>query len=273
VGLGQKQGINIDMLDMESITSLLKRLACRKVVLTGGEPLLHEDLLEMVKCLNKIGANVSISTNGTLLTMEKIALLSEAGLKGLSFSYISREYQENLQRNGQWNIESYCQIAKKFGIESNVIVTLTRENFKNVYVTFNYLRKTAKPDNIVFTPVSIESVNKKCFRLDHLSLLEKQKLIDSLELWATEYNYEGYLNLISANLLAPQLNYRNFCTKQNSIVIFPDGNIRPCFSIKTPIIGHVSSPRIFELVEEFNNTFFYDCFSYNCLCQAQFKDR
>lgn len=56
------------------------------VILTGGEPLLREDLLELAAYGNGLGLRMVAATNGTLLTPEIAARLLEAGVQRVSIS-------------------------------------------------------------------------------------------------------------------------------------------------------------------------------------------
>ena len=55
-------------------------------ILSGGEPLLRNDLPEITRFASSRGATVVIGTNGTLLTDEKIAELKDAGVSGVAVS-------------------------------------------------------------------------------------------------------------------------------------------------------------------------------------------
>lgn len=77
-------------LTREEIVRFVKvaaRVGIRRVRLTGGEPLLRADLVEIVRDLKKIPdiRDVSITTNGSLLA-PKLAALKEAGLNRINFS-------------------------------------------------------------------------------------------------------------------------------------------------------------------------------------------
>jgi len=59
-----------------------------KVVLHNwGEPLLHPNILKIIKIINILGFKVGFTTNGTLLTHDKLIELKEAGLDKLDISY------------------------------------------------------------------------------------------------------------------------------------------------------------------------------------------
>ena len=79
------------LLNFEEITRISKvfaSLGVRKIRLTGGEPLLRKDLPMLISQLAKINSikDISLTTNGVLLT-EKMALeLKKAGLKRITIS-------------------------------------------------------------------------------------------------------------------------------------------------------------------------------------------
>lgn len=64
----------------------LKRLKVVFITLNGGEPLLHPQITELVKYINKRGMTPMMNSNGWLLTPEKIKALNEAGLYGMQIS-------------------------------------------------------------------------------------------------------------------------------------------------------------------------------------------
>jgi radical SAM protein with 4Fe4S-binding SPASM domain len=56
------------------------------LILSGGEPLLRDDLAEIAAYASRHGATVVVGTNGTLLTDDRIAALQEAGVRGVAVS-------------------------------------------------------------------------------------------------------------------------------------------------------------------------------------------
>lgn len=56
------------------------------VILTGGEPLLRPDIMEIAAYGTKLGLRMVLATNGTLLTEEKVSQMKEAGIKRVSVS-------------------------------------------------------------------------------------------------------------------------------------------------------------------------------------------
>lgn len=65
----------------------LKILGCKSITLSGGEPTLRSDLVEIVSYASqKCRMEVSLNTNGFLLKEGKIKTLLEAGLDSVTFS-------------------------------------------------------------------------------------------------------------------------------------------------------------------------------------------
>lgn len=76
------------IMTFEDIVTLVKasqRLGFRKVRLTGGEPLLRQDIGELVSMLHGLGIRVSLTTNGSLLALKSRELKS-AGLDSINVS-------------------------------------------------------------------------------------------------------------------------------------------------------------------------------------------
>lgn len=89
LGVGKK-----NELEFEQISRLLKdyrRLGGVKFSLFGGEPLMREDILEIVKMSTSLGLSSVLCTNGLLLTEQKAVDLRKAGLCAIEFSLDSMD--------------------------------------------------------------------------------------------------------------------------------------------------------------------------------------
>lgn len=68
------------------IDNLSKEKKLKAIWLSGGEPLMRKDIVEICKYISNYGIEPSLSTNGILLTPEKIKQLEEAGVKYMHLS-------------------------------------------------------------------------------------------------------------------------------------------------------------------------------------------
>jgi MoaA/NifB/PqqE/SkfB family radical SAM enzyme len=65
---------------------LLAALGTGIITLSGGEPLLHPELDEIIRRIRVHGIIATVITNGYLLTPERIQRLNRAGLEHLQIS-------------------------------------------------------------------------------------------------------------------------------------------------------------------------------------------
>ena len=91
------------------------------LIITGGEPLLHPHLHEIVECASSAGMTVVLGTNGTLLTERSALRLKDSGLRGAGISLDSANpapHDRFRGVNGAWNqaIEA-VEVMKKTGLE------------------------------------------------------------------------------------------------------------------------------------------------------------
>jgi MoaA/NifB/PqqE/SkfB family radical SAM enzyme len=69
------------------IVAILKREGAAHVVITGGEPLLYDDVLQLVRSIGDAGIDVRLQSNaGAHVTAEKLFALHEAGLRNVTLS-------------------------------------------------------------------------------------------------------------------------------------------------------------------------------------------
>jgi MoaA/NifB/PqqE/SkfB family radical SAM enzyme len=72
--------------DLLRRVDLLGALGTGIVTLSGGEPLLHPDLDEIIRCIRRRGMIATVITNGYLLSRDRIRRLNRAGLDHLQIS-------------------------------------------------------------------------------------------------------------------------------------------------------------------------------------------
>jgi MoaA/NifB/PqqE/SkfB family radical SAM enzyme len=64
----------------------IRELGTMRIALVGGEPLVHPDIVEIVRYCRELGFATSLTTNGFLLTRKLLAQLEEAGLQVMQIS-------------------------------------------------------------------------------------------------------------------------------------------------------------------------------------------
>lgn len=99
-GKDAKEGKDYFLLSVDEIVNKILKYNCKNVVITGGEPLLYQDvLLKLMKNLKKRNYYIEIETNGTIkpkLDLIKLADLITVSPK-LSSSKVRKEKRINRQ--------------------------------------------------------------------------------------------------------------------------------------------------------------------------------
>lgn len=114
------------------------------ILFSGGEPLLREDLPELIDYAVKKGLRAVISTNGTLITEKKARILSDFSLSyiGVSLDGIGSVNDAFRGKKGAFNRAiKGIRNAKKAGIKVGLRFTINRRNFQEVPKIFDLLEK------------------------------------------------------------------------------------------------------------------------------------
>ena len=101
---------------IQDISKQAMRLGCFNFQLSGGEPTLRRDIVDIVKILQPKKNIVSITTNSTMLPNDQILLLKDAGLAYLNLSLDSTIEDETDPNRGDehyenvWRIINVCKV-------------------------------------------------------------------------------------------------------------------------------------------------------------------
>lgn len=102
------------------------------VILTGGEPLLREDVVELARRGNELGLRMVMAPNGTLLTVKRARELKEAGIQRISISLDgSSPSSHDAFRQVQGAFEGAMdgiKAAKEAGLPFQINTTVTEKN-------------------------------------------------------------------------------------------------------------------------------------------------
>ena len=125
-------------------------------ILTGGEPLLRRDILEIVRRASERGLWVVVGTNGVRITENVAQRLAEAGAKGLSLSLDALEpdrHDRFRMVRGAWqNTVEGAEILNRTGLPFIVQTTAGAHNLDELdaIADFAHDRLAAKVWNLYF---------------------------------------------------------------------------------------------------------------------------
>lgn len=126
------------------------------VILTGGEPLLRRDILEIIRYAHQKELWVVVGTNGVKITENLAGILKEAGLRGLSLSLdaLDADRHDAFRRvRGAWeNTVRGAKILGNAGFPFIVQTTVGKHNVAelNEIADFAYEELSAKVWNLYF---------------------------------------------------------------------------------------------------------------------------
>jgi MoaA/NifB/PqqE/SkfB family radical SAM enzyme len=72
--------------DLKKWVRKIRELGTMRIALVGGEPLVHPDIVELVRYCRELGFATSLTSNGFLLTRKLVAQLEDAGLQVMQIS-------------------------------------------------------------------------------------------------------------------------------------------------------------------------------------------
>ena len=124
-----KQNKILSYEEIIQISSILKKVGLKKIRITGGEPLLRKNIDKLIyKLKTEVGIeHVGMTTNGSLLTDDKLSILKSSGLDSLTLSLDTLNSDKIIKINGtkkQFDLDKVLQgIEKYFGkVKTNTVV-------------------------------------------------------------------------------------------------------------------------------------------------------
>jgi MoaA/NifB/PqqE/SkfB family radical SAM enzyme len=154
--------------------------------LTGGEPLLREDLIEIIKGLER--STIVISTTGYELTFEKAKELKDAGVFSLMISldhYRPKIHDKLRGYQGAFEIAvKAVEISKKAGLYTIVSVVATREMISSgdLIKFLEFAEKLKVNEVVVFEPAPtgklIENGNACLTEKERTKLIELHRKVN-----------------------------------------------------------------------------------------------
>ena len=140
-----------DELSTEEGKALISDLAsfgCPVILFSGGEPLMREDLPELVQFAVDSGMRAVISTNGTLITEKKAAIFAGIGLSYMGVSLDGTGEIHDRFRGVKGAFDAAVQGIRRCqdaGIKVGVRFTITGENSSEIPAIFDFIEENNIP--------------------------------------------------------------------------------------------------------------------------------
>lgn len=247
---------------------MLARLFCsqgvNKVRLTGGEPLVRKDLVDIVRSLAALHGmkSVSMTTNGVTLS-HKLVALQEAGLSGINISLDTLHQQkfEFITRRKGWDkVMRGINQAVELGITPLKINCVVMKGLNDDEICDFVAMTEHKPVDVRFIEYMPFDGNKWSMAkfVPYRSMLAQvmtrwPQLVrrqDSPNDTSKAYQVPGFLGKVGFITSMSQ----NFCSSCNRLRLTADGNLKVCLfgvaevSLRDALRGGATEEQLLDII-------------------------
>lgn len=224
-------------LEIEKITKIAKDLGVRRVRLSGGEPLIRKDIVDIVDKISQIGfKDISITTNGTYLSKYSKDL-KDAGLDrvNVSLDTLNKDRYKFLTKKDYLDsVKDGILKAVEVGLNPVKInmVMMKGINEDEVWDMFRFSRDNGLILQLIELMES-ENCEDNIFSQDyHLNISpieeEIEKIADDVKVRKDMQNRRKYYIGKGEIEIVKPLDNTNFCSNCTRLRLTPRGQIKPC---------------------------------------------
>lgn len=238
-------------LEADKIFSIYKdsiQLQSNYLIIAGGEPLLHKDIVMLIREASKHGLFPYLLTNGLLLNEKLIKQLKQEGLVAirLTLDSLSDKIQDKFKGKGSLEkIIEVVRLTNKEKIGVNINVPVGKHNYEELDEIVQFCINN-KVRTLRFSPLVDSSMefNKNVIKT---AVLLHEKYADKLYYDDfTEYRgYEDFLKVIKSSVCPGGI---------ISININSDGSVTKCPYDSKNILGNVNDESLSSIwLNEYSN--------------------
>ena len=196
---------------------LLKEEKCCFVAISGGDPILHPNLIEFLQEIRKQGMLPVLGLSGVNITNEQIKILSQIGLGCIQVSLDGCCEKSNAIFRGKGVFDEVIKNIKEFqkhGINVNLAICLCKENYNE----FILLMDLAREMNIYEIKVQFWEKIPQCSRFTELTKEEKLIVKEMAISYRDKYKMYDWISL--------DLSYSDETKVQKKFMMLPNGDIK-----------------------------------------------
>lgn len=213
------------------LSNFLKQIGVVYLSIGGGEPLLREDIIDVVQCFRKNDIRVRILTNGLLLKEDMIKKLKKVGVEDISISLDTlnpEKYQYITGKDKLSNVIDSIKLASQYfkGILLLNCV-ISRLNYQEIFDLLNFAQKY----NFLLSIIPIENPPDE-FKFRNDDFKQLKEIFGFLSRNRNVFNGVEFLNYSLNYLLG---NFQNFPCFAGKLYfsINPEGEIWDCHKYRT----------------------------------------
>jgi len=227
--------------DYYVVARAARALGIRSFKVTGGEPLVRRDIVEVIRSIKEGAGNavdMSMTTNGYLLAVYARAL-REAGLERINVSLHSLNRERYKAITGVDGLDAVLKgldEALRVGLKVKVNVTVTKINKDDVWDVISY----ASSRGFRVQLIELQPVNEglKIFKQQHVSLaeIERRLLGIGAKVRLRDLHNRPIYVLPDGTEVEVVKPYDNpaFCAGCTRVRLLADGTLTPCINYRGP---------------------------------------
>jgi cyclic pyranopterin phosphate synthase len=223
--------------EIERMARIARKLGIGKIRLSGGEPLIREDIIDIIRKISALGfKDVSLTTNGTLL--EKYSeKLKDSGLNRVNVSFDTlnpKIYRFITESNYLEQVKSGIKKAVKVGlypVKVNMVV-MRGLNHEEIWDMFQFCKESGAILQIIEL-LKTESCPDTDFFEDYhydIGIIEDQLMEKATNVKTRSFMQDRkkyFLDDGEIEVVRPMDN-TEFCKNCTRLRITPDGKLKPC---------------------------------------------
>ncbi len=248
-GVTERSGVEMTPEEIERIVRLCSGLGVRKVKITGGEPLLREDVVQIVEGIAGIAGveEVSMTTNALLLE-ERAEELRKAGLDRINISLdtLKPEVFSRITRGGELS-----KVLK--GIEEAIKADLRPVKLNMVVLKgindgeVGEMLRAYSMEGVVIQLIELVDSNRAFFQKYYYDLDEVEKELQGqareMVVRKLMHGRRKYtLNGAQVEVIKPMHN-TEFCAHCTRIRVTADGKFKPCLMRSDNLVDFLGEMR------------------------------
>ena len=250
--LSRDKEIDLTLPEIKRLAIILKKIQVSILVLTGGEPFIRKDIIEIAKIFKTSGLEVRFQSNGFLLTPELVIELHKLGTNGITISLdsLNPEIQDRLTnfKNSHEKIFKALSLISQYSSQTKNIYAINTVVSKLNIEELPTLAKFATRMGLFISFIPLHSTRSNSHFIirknnTELEFSEKDFLvIDRVYSELIEMKKQGYLIYNSSRFLRETpdyLKYKKIQWKCDSpylyFAISPSGNFLPCVDLNSNI--------------------------------------
>ncbi|MEW6010933.1 MAG: GTP 3',8-cyclase MoaA [Euryarchaeota archaeon] len=246
------------------IAQVARDIGIKKIRLSGGEPLIRKDIVEIVEKISTLEfKDVSITTNGTL--MERYAQkLVDAGLKRVNVSLDTLNpdtYQFITSRNYLDSAKRGIKAAAQAGLDPVKVnmVVMKDINHQEIWDMFQFCKKNGAVLQLIEllkteSCPDTEFIDKYHFEMNQLEN-ELTNRADKVKTRAFMQDRKKYFVDDGEIEIVKPMDNTEFCKNCTRLRITPDGKIKPCLLRNDNLVDIIGAIRSGKSREELKRIF------------------